>query len=112
MDVKAPRAGLLYLRGTSYGRYDGRYWTMTGEYADGESLFTLGGSLSGAPERVEVRRASESLLYTPYAVVKGGVSARVRENYIAADGVDMDPAQTPGIIAEACERAAQAAKEL
>ena len=31
---------------------------------------------------------------------------------IAADGVDMDPAQTPGIIAEACERAAQAAKEL
>ena len=85
MDVKAPRAGLLYLRGTSYGRYDGRYWTMTGEYADGESLFTLGGSLSGAPERVEVRRASESLLYTPYAVVKGGVNARVRENYIAAD---------------------------
>ena len=31
---------------------------------------------------------------------------------VAADGVDMDPAQTPGIIAEACERAAQAAKEL
>lgn len=31
---------------------------------------------------------------------------------VAADGVDMDPAQTPGIMAEACERAAQAAKEL
>ena len=31
---------------------------------------------------------------------------------IAADGVDMDPARTPGILAEACERAAQAAKEL
>ncbi len=85
MDVKAARAGLLYLRGTSYGQYDGRYWTMAGEYADGESLFTLGGSLSGAKERLEIRRASETLLYTPYAVVKGGVSAKVRENYIAAD---------------------------
>ena len=85
MDVKTGRAGLLYLRGTSYGRYDGRYWTMTGEYADGESLFTLGGSLRDAPERVEVRRAAETLIYTPYAVVKGGVDARVRENYIAAD---------------------------
>ena len=31
---------------------------------------------------------------------------------IAADGVDMDPAQTPGILAEACERAAQAALAL
>lgn len=31
---------------------------------------------------------------------------------IAADGVDMDPAKTPGILAEACERAAKAAKEL
>ena len=31
---------------------------------------------------------------------------------IAADGVDMDPAQTPAIMAEACERAAQAAREL
>ena len=31
---------------------------------------------------------------------------------IAADGVDMDPAKTPGILKEACERAAQAAKEL
>ncbi len=31
---------------------------------------------------------------------------------IAADGVDMDPAQTPAIMAEACERAAQAALEL
>ena len=31
---------------------------------------------------------------------------------VAADGVDMDPAQTPGILAEACERAAQAAREL
>jgi len=31
---------------------------------------------------------------------------------VAADGVDMDPAKTPGILAEACERAAQAAKEL
>ena len=31
---------------------------------------------------------------------------------IAADGVDMDPAKTPGILAEACERAAQAAKKL
>lgn len=31
---------------------------------------------------------------------------------VAADGVDMDPAQTPGIMAEACERAAQAALAL
>ncbi len=31
---------------------------------------------------------------------------------VAADGVDMDPAQTPGIMAEAWERAAQAAREL
>ena len=31
---------------------------------------------------------------------------------IAADGVDMDPAQTPAIMAEAYERAAQAAREL
>ena len=31
---------------------------------------------------------------------------------IAADGVDMDPAKTPGILMEACERAAKAAKEL
>ncbi len=31
---------------------------------------------------------------------------------VAADGVDMDPAQTPGILAAACERAARAAKAL
>ncbi len=31
---------------------------------------------------------------------------------IAADGVDMDLAKTPGILAEACEKAAEAAKEL
>ena len=31
---------------------------------------------------------------------------------VAADGVDMDPAQTPAILAEACERAAKAAREL
>ena len=31
---------------------------------------------------------------------------------VAADGVDMDPAKTPGILAEACARAAQAAKDL
>ena len=31
---------------------------------------------------------------------------------VAADGVDMDPAQTPAILAEACERAAQAALAL
>ena len=31
---------------------------------------------------------------------------------IAADGVDMDPSKTTGILAEACERAAQAAKAL
>ena len=85
MDVKTTQAGLLYLRGTSYGQYDGRYWTMTGEYADGESLFTLGGSLTDPRERLEVRRAAGTLLYTPYAVVKGGVSAKVRENYIAAE---------------------------
>ena len=32
--------------------------------------------------------------------------------YIAADGVDMDPAETPGILAKACQKAAKAAKEL
>ena len=31
---------------------------------------------------------------------------------IAADGVDMDPAKTPGILAAACEQAAQAAGNL
>ncbi len=31
---------------------------------------------------------------------------------IAADGVDMDPAKTPAILADACDRAAQAAKAL
>ena len=31
---------------------------------------------------------------------------------IAADGVDMDPAKTPGILAQACEEAAKAAREL
>ena len=31
---------------------------------------------------------------------------------VAADGVDMDPTKTPGILAKACQRAAQAAKEL
>ncbi|MBR0356836.1 MAG: NAD(P)H-dependent oxidoreductase [Clostridia bacterium] len=31
---------------------------------------------------------------------------------VAADGVDMDPAKTPAILADACERAAQAAQEL
>ena len=31
---------------------------------------------------------------------------------IAADGVDMDPSKTPGILAAACERAARAAKAL
>ncbi len=85
MDVKTSEAGPLYLRGTSYGRYDGRFWSMTGEYADGESLFTLGGSLGTSRARLEVRNASETLIYTPYAAVKGGVGAKVRENYIAAD---------------------------
>ena len=85
MDVRTDRTGRLYLRGTSYGRYDGRYWTMTGEYADGESLFTLGGSLSAAQGRLDVGNAASSLLYTPYAVVKGGASGNVRENYISAD---------------------------
>ena len=31
---------------------------------------------------------------------------------VAADGVDMDPEKTPGSMAEACEKAAEAAKEL
>jgi len=31
---------------------------------------------------------------------------------VAADGLDMDPAKTPAILADACERAAQAAQEL
>ena len=31
---------------------------------------------------------------------------------VAADGVDMDPTKTPAIMADACERAAQAAREL
>ena len=31
---------------------------------------------------------------------------------VAADGVDMDPSKTPAILAEACERAAKAAREL
>ena len=84
MDVRTTRAGRLYLRGTSYGRYDGRFWAMTGEYADGESAFTLGGSLSGSREQLDVRGAGTSLLYTPYAVAKGG-SYEVRENYISAD---------------------------
>ena len=85
MDVKVSEAGRLYLRGTSYGQYDGRYWTMTGEYPQGESLFTLGGSLRGDVERVEVKNANSSLVYTPYALVKDGVVAQVRENYIVSD---------------------------
>ncbi len=85
MDVRTTRAGRLYLRGTSYGRYDGRFWTMTGEYADGEALFTLGGSLSGNKERLDVRGADTSLVHTPYAVVKDGDLGAVRENYISAD---------------------------
>lgn len=31
---------------------------------------------------------------------------------VAADGLDIDPSKTPGILSDACERAAQAAKEL
>ena len=31
---------------------------------------------------------------------------------VAADGVDMDPTKTPDILADACQRAAKAAKEL
>ena len=31
---------------------------------------------------------------------------------VAADGLDMDPAKTPAMLADACERAAQAAQEL
>ena len=86
MDVKTSSTGLLYLRGTSYGRYDGRYWSLTSEYADGESLFTLGGSLPDPRQWLEVRGADTSLLYTPYAVVKGAaVPGEVRENYIVAD---------------------------
>ena len=85
MDVRTTQAGRLYLRGTSYGRYDGRFWTMTGEYAEGESLFTLGGSLSEGQQRLSVRGADTSLIYTPYAVVKGGVGGEVRENYVSAD---------------------------
>ena len=85
MDVKTTRTGRLYLRGTSYGRYDGRYWSLAGEYPQGEALFTLGGSLRGDLEQVEVKNASSSLLYTPYALVKSGVVAQVRENYIVAD---------------------------
>ncbi len=84
MDVKTSQAGRLYLRGTSYGRYDGRYWSMTGEYADGQSLFTLGGSLPDPRQLVEVREADTSLLYTPYALVPDA-GYQVRENYILAD---------------------------
>ena len=65
MDVKTTQAGRLYLRGTSYGQYDGRYWTIAGEYPQGESLFTLGGSLPDPKERVDVRGADTSLIYTP-----------------------------------------------
>ena len=83
MDVKTSEAGRLYLRGTSYGRYDGHYWTMTGEYPAGASLFTLGGSLSGPQARLDVRGVSTTLLHTPYAVVKGG-DHEVRENYVSA----------------------------
>ena len=86
MDVKTTQAGRLYLRGTSYGQYDGRYWTMTGEYPQGESLFTLGGSLPDPQAVLEVRDAHTSLIYTPYAVVKGGVDGQVRENYVVTDG--------------------------
>ena len=85
MDVKTTQAGRLYLRGTSYGQYDGRYWTIAGEYPQGESLFTLGGSLPDPKERVDVRGADTSLIYTPYALVKGGIDGQVRENYIVAD---------------------------
>ena len=85
MDVKTTRAGRLYLRGTSYGAYDGRSWSLAGEYPQGESLFTLGGSLPDPRERIEIRNADTSLLYTPYALVKDGVSAQVRENYIVSD---------------------------
>ncbi len=85
MDVKTSRPGFVYLRGISYGRYDGHYWTMTGEYADVESLFMLGGSLDETRERMEIRKASSSLLYTPYAVVRGSARDQVRENYISSN---------------------------
>ena len=83
LDVKADQSGRLYLRGTSYGRYDGHFWSMTGEYPAGEALYTLGGSLPGAAGRVEIRDAGSSLLYTPYALVKEGDYGDVRENYIS-----------------------------
>ena len=85
LDVKADQPGRLYLRGTSYGRYDGHFWSMTGEYPAGESMFTLGGSLPGDVGRVEIRAAGSSLLYTPYALVKEDAFGDVRENYISHD---------------------------
>ena len=85
MDVRTSRAGRLYLRGTSYGAYDGRFWSLTGEYADGDSLFILGGTLAGAEERLDVRGTSTALIYTPYAVVQGDVRGEARENYVSGD---------------------------
>ena len=85
MDVKTTAAGTLYLRGTSYGRYDGRYWSMTAEYDDMESLFLLGKSLPDPREYLEVRGVSTTLLHTPYALVREAGDIRVRENYIRAE---------------------------
>ncbi|MBQ7278551.1 MAG: hypothetical protein IJR17_05060 [Clostridia bacterium] len=112
-EVRADVTGRLYLRGISYGGYDGRYWSITGEYPQGESLYTLGGNLPPQESGVAIRNADSVLLYSPYALVKTDSTGEVRENYIqrrdAPSNYGWIRRELPGYLSPRQEGAAAAA---
>ena len=65
-------------------------------------LTSRGGFYDGSPEEMGSRYMEAMCTFFGTGVYR----------CVAADGVDMDPAKTPAILAAACERAAQAAQML
>ena len=65
-------------------------------------LTSRGGFYNGSPDEMGSR----------YMEALCGFFGTGTYRCIAADGVDMDPTKTPGILAEACQQAAKAAQEL
>lgn len=65
-------------------------------------LTSRGGFYDGSPEEMGSRYMEALCTFFGTGVYR----------CVAADGVDMDPAKTPAILADACERAAQAAQML
>ena len=65
-------------------------------------LTSRGGFYEGSPEEMGARYMAAMCAFFGTGAFR----------CVAADGVDMDPAKTPQILKEACERAAEAAREI